>query len=89
MKKSMNHQPPEKIKDMKGTLKKLLSYLKEYKVGIFCVILFTIGSTVFNIVGPKILGNITTEIFNGLIRKISNTGGIDFNKIGQISLILV
>ncbi len=89
MKKSMNHQPPEKIKDMKGTLKKLLSYLKEYKVGIFFVILFTIGSTVFNIVGPKILGNITTEIFNGLIRKISNTGGIDFNKIGQISLILV
>lgn len=85
----MNHQPPEKIKDMKGTLKKLLSYLKEYKVGIFFVILFTIGSTVFNIVGPKILGNITTEIFNGLIRKISNTGGIDFNKIGQISLILV
>lgn len=89
MKKPMNHQPPEKIKDMKGTLKKLLSYLKEYKVGIFFVILFTIGSTVFNIVGPKILGNITTEIFNGLIRKISNTGGIDFNKIGQISLILV
>lgn len=89
MKKPMNHQPPEKIKDMKGTLKNLLSYLKEYKVGIFFVILFTIGSTVFNIVGPKILGNITTEIFNGLIRKISNTGGIDFNKISQISLILV
>lgn len=80
---------PEKIKDFKGTLKKLGSYLKEYKIGLIFVFLFAIGSTIFTIIGPKILGNITTEIFNGLIRKINNIGGIDFNKIKQITFVLV
>ena len=53
----------EKAKDFKGTMKKLFTYLSEYKIGIFFVMIFAIGSTVFNIVGPKILGKATTEIF--------------------------
>ena len=79
----------EKAKDFKKTFKQLISYLKDYKLGIFFVIIFAICSTVFNIIGPKILGNMTTEIFSGLMRKIMNTGGIDFVRIGQICLTLV
>ena len=80
---------PERAKDFGKTLKQLLSYLKDYKLAMFFVIVFAIGSTVLTIVGPKILGNITTEIFNGLMRKISNTGGIDFAVINHTALILV
>lgn len=80
---------PERAKDFGKTLKKLLSYLKDYKIAMFFVIVFAIGSTVLTIVGPKILGNITTEIFNGLMRKISNTGGIDFDAINHTVIILV
>ncbi len=80
---------PEKAKNFGKTLKQLLSYLKDYKVAMFFVIVFAIGSTVLTIVGPKILGNITTEIFNGLMRKISNTGGIDFDVINHTVLILI
>lgn len=80
----------EKAKDFKGTLKKLTSYLSKYKVGIFIVLLAAIGSAVFSIVGPKILGNATTEIFNGLVGKITGTSsGIDFTKIGKILLFLL
>lgn len=81
--------PTEKAKDFKGTLKKLIKYLKEYKVSISFVILFAIASTVFSIYGPKILGNATTEIFNGLISKISGTGSIDFSKVGSILTFLL
>ena len=88
-KHGMRPQQNEKAKDFKKTLKELSSYLKEYKVGLFFVIVFAIASTVFTIVGPKILGKITTEIFSGLMKKISNTGGIDFTYIKHISLILV
>ena len=80
---------PEKAKDFGKTLKQLLSYLKDYKIAMFFVILFAISSTVLTIIGPKILGNMTTEIFNGLMRKISNSGGIDFNVINHTVLILV
>ena len=59
---------PERAKDFGKTLKKLLSYLKDYKLAMFFVVVFAIGSTILLIVGPKILGNITTEIFNGLMR---------------------
>ena len=76
--------PVEKAKDFKGTMKKLLQYLGAYKMSIVAVIIFAIGSTVFNIVGPKILGRATTEIFNGLVRKVSGGSGIDFTKIGKI-----
>ena len=80
----------ETAKDFKGTTKKLLkNYLSQYKIGIIIVIIFAIGSTIFSIVGPKILGNATTEIFNGLVSKISGNGGIDFNKIGMILLTLL
>ena len=76
--------PVEKAKDFKGTMKKLLQYLGAYKISIVAVIIFAIGSTVFNIVGPKILGRATTEIFKGLVRKVSGGSGIDFTKIGKI-----
>ena len=76
--------PVEKAKDFKGTMKKLLQYLGAYKMSIVAVIIFAIGSTVFNIVGPKILGRATTEIFKGLVRKVSGGSGIDFTKIGKI-----
>lgn len=79
-------QTTEKAKDFKKTTKKLIkSYLAKYKIAIFVVILFAIGSTIFTIVGPKILGNATTEIFNGLINKLSGGSGIDFGKIGRNS----
>lgn len=80
----------EKAKDFKGTLKKLVSYLSQYRVGIGIVLLFAIGSSVFSIIGPKILGNATTEIFEGLIAKVMGTGsGIDFHKIANILLFLL
>ena len=79
----------EKAKDFKGTMKKLFTYLSEYKIGIFFVMIFAIGSTVFNIVGPKILGKATTEIFKGLVGKVSGGSGIDFTKIGKILLTLL
>lgn len=81
--------PVTKAKDSKGTSLKLFTLLKQYKVSLFIVILFAIGSTIFTIIGPKILGNITTEIFNGLMLKISGTGSIDFDKINSIIMILV
>ena len=80
----------EKAKDFKGTTKKLIkNYLSKYKVALFIVIIFAIGSTIFSIVGPKILGNATTEIFNGLVSKLSGGAGIDFGKIAQILLTLL
>ena len=80
------HGPVEKAKDIKGTTKKLSGLLSKYRIAIIVVILFAIGSTIFSIVGPKILGNATTEIYTGLMNKISGTGGIDFEKIGKIIL---
>ena len=79
----------EKAKDFKGIMKKLMAYLSAYKIGIFFVIVFAIGSTIFNIVGPKILGKATTEIFKGLVRKVSGGSGIDFDKIAHIVLTLL
>ena len=81
--------PGEKAKNFRKTVKQLLDYIGRYKIGMIFVILFAIGGTIFNIVGPKILGKATTEVFNGLIAKISGTGGIDFTKIGKILLFLL
>ena len=82
--------PIEKAKDFKGTTKKLINdYLAKYRVALIIVIIFAIGSTIFSIIGPKILGNATTEIFNGLVNKISGNGGIDFGKVGTILLTLL
>ena len=80
------HGPVEKAKDVKGTTKKLGQRLSSYKIAIIIVMIFAIGSTIFSIVGPKILGNATTEIYTGLMNKINRTGGIDFAKIGKIIL---
>lgn len=80
----------EKAKDFKGTMKKLLKYLSEFKMSIFIVLIFAIASTIFSVVGPKILGKATTKLFEGLLSKVSNTGkGIDFNYIGRIMVILI
>lgn len=81
----------EKPKDFKKTMKNLIKYLKPYILSIFIVIIFAIGSAAFSIVGPKILGNATTEIFNGLIKKITtaNSEGINFDKIGKIIIFLL
>lgn len=76
----------EKAKDFKGTIKKLINYMGRYKIALLGVLIFAIGSTVFSIIGPKILGKATTELFNGLVAKISGSGGIDFTRIGQILL---
>ena len=74
----------EKAKDFKGTMKKLWNYISEYRIGLFFVMVFAICSTVFSIAGPKILGKATTEIFNGLVGKITGGSGIDFEKLGKI-----
>ena len=81
----------EKAKDFKKTMKTLAQYLKSYKLSIIMVIIFAIGSAAFSIVGPKVLGKATTEIFNGLVKKVTTTNaeGINFTRIGQIILFLV
>ena len=81
--------PSEKAKDFKGTMKKLMSYLGKYTYAIIAVFIFAIGSVAFSVIGPKVLGKATTEIFNGLIGKISGGDGIDFDKIKIILLTLV
>lgn len=82
--------PGEKAKDFSGTLKKLMQYIGKYKLSILLVLLFAIASTIFMIIGPKILGNATTEIFTGLIHQVSGTGqGINFEHIGQIMIFLL
>lgn len=79
----------EKAKNFKGTIKKLLSYMGRFKLALGLVMICAVGSTVFNIVGPTILGNATTEIFNGLISKVQGGAGIDFGALGTIILSLV
>lgn len=81
--------PGEKPKDFKKAMSGLGNYLGKYKFRIFLVILFAIGGTIFNIVGPKILGNATTEIFEGLMRKVKGTGGIDFDAIFKILMTIL
>lgn len=83
-------KPVVKAKNFKGTTKKLIkNYLAQYKIKLLIVLIFAIGSTIFTIVGPKILGNATTEIFSGLMGKLSGATGIDFGKIAQILFTLL
>ena len=77
----------EKARDFRGTLRKLLQYLGSYKISIFFVMLVAIGSTIFAIVGPKVMGKATTALFEGVMAQIAGTGSIDFGYIGQILLI--
>ena len=95
-KPNMNKRPPmgghgmrrgEKAKDFKGTMKKLLQYMGSYKIAVLIVIIFAICSTVFNILGPKIMGRATTLLSEGLMAKIQGTGGIDFTGISRILLL--
>lgn len=81
--------PGEKAKDFKGTIKKLVSYMANYKIPVLFVMIFAAASTVFNIWGPKILSKAITELFNGLIKKYQGTGDINFDKIGQILLFML
>lgn len=81
--------PGEKAKNFGPTMKKLFGYLETYKISMILVVIFAVGGTIFNIVGPKILGKATTEIFTGLVSKVQGGDGIDFGKIGQILLFLL
>lgn len=87
------HGPPgvtvEKPKDFKKSMGKLIKYIAKYKLGLFFVFIFAVGSTVFSIVGPKVLAKATDALFEGLTNKIQGTGGIDFEKIGTILVILL
>ncbi len=78
--------PDEKPKDFGGTLKKVLSFLLPYKLGILAAFVFAIGSTLFNIIGPKVLSEATTQVFNGAVAMQQHTGGIDFDAIARILL---
>ena len=78
--------PGEKPKDFKGTLKKMIAFMGRFKVALVVVLVFAIGSTIFNIVGPKVLSTATTELFNGIVAKIDGSGGINFDAIAQILL---
>ena len=80
---------PDKAKDFKGTLKKILNYTKKYHIAIIIVMIFAILSTIFSIIGPNILGDVTTEIFNGLVRKVTRQGGMDFDFIKKTLLLLL
>ena len=79
----------EKAKDFKGTLGKLFKYLRPYYFRLVIVVIFASASTVFAIVGPKILAKATDKLSEGIMAKVAGTGGIDFDYIGQIILILV
>ena len=91
----MGGPPPQgginqKAKNFKGTTKKLIKdYLSKYKLGLLIVVIFAIGGTIFTIVGPKILGNATTEVFNGVVSKMSGGEGINFGNIAKILLTLL
>ena len=79
----------EKAKNFRGTLRKLLSYIGSYRFGVLAVLIFAVGSTIFNISGPKILSKSITILYEGLVAKLSGTGAIDFARIGKILLLLL
>jgi ATP-binding cassette subfamily B protein len=81
--------PMEKAKDFKGTMKKLVSSLAKYRIGFLFMMIFAIGSTIFSIIGPTIMGDATTEIFNGLFSKLGGGEGIDFDKVTRILITLI
>ena len=76
--------PGEKPKNLKGTLAKLIAFMGRFKAALVVVLVFAVGSTIFNIVGPKVLSTATTELFNGIVAKIDGSGGIDFDAIARI-----
>lgn len=76
----------EKATDFRGTMKKLLHFMGKYKIALVVVVVFALGSTIFNIIGPKVLSTATTELFEGITAKIAGTGGINFDVVGVILL---
>jgi ATP-binding cassette subfamily B protein len=78
--------PVAKARDFKGTIRKLLGYMHQYRVAILIVLVFAIASTAANIIGPKVLGDATTLLFEGILAQIAGTGEIDFDQIGRIIL---
>ena len=78
----------EKARDFKGTMLKLIRYLSAYKLSLIVVLVFAVASTIFSIVGPKVLGKATTRLFEGVMNQIAGAGGIDFAYIGRIILIM-
>lgn len=81
--------PVKKAKNFKGTMRQLIRYISTYKIALLFIAFFAVGSTVFAIIGPKILGNATTELFNGIISKLQGGAGIDFDAIGSILITLM
>ncbi len=84
---SMMGAPATKARDFRGTMRKLVEYLDAYRVQIIIVFIFAVASTAANIAGPKILGNATTKLFEGVMAQLSGTGGIDFAYIGRVVLL--
>ena len=78
--------PGEKAQDFKGTIGKLVRFMGQFKVAFIAAIVFAMASAAFNIVGPKVLSQATTELFDGIVAKIGGTGGIDFDAVGTILL---
>ena len=73
----------EKAKDFKGTMRQLLGYIGQHKIAVFVAVAFAVCSVIFNIVGPKVLGQVTTKLFEGLVAKVNGTGDVDFNWIAK------
>ena len=79
----------EKPKDFRGAMLKLLGYVGRHKVAVFSAIVFAVCSVIFNIVGPKVLGSVTTKLYEGLVAKVQGTGAVDFDWIGRTLLLLL
>jgi ATP-binding cassette subfamily B protein len=79
----------ENARDFKGTMIKLIAYLGQYKLAVIVVFIFAIASTIANIAGPKLLGNVTTLLFTGVMAQLGGAGSIDFNTIGQIVILTI
>lgn len=73
----------EKAKDFKGTMRQLLGYIGQHKIAVFTAVAFAVCSVIFNIVGPKVLGQVTTKLFEGLVAKVNGTGDVDFDWIAK------
>lgn len=73
----------EKAKDFKGTMRQLLGYIGQHKIAVFAAVAFAVCSVIFNIVGPKVLGQVTTKLFEGLVAKVNGTGDVDFGWIAK------
>ena len=73
----------EKAEDFKGTMRQLLGYIGQHKIAVFAAVAFAVCSVIFNIVGPKVLGQVTTKLFEGLVSKVNGTGDVDFAWIAK------